>query len=80
MSNEGEFYFNTATGEVEEGKPSSWMARMGPYRTREEAAQALEIARRRNAAWRDDDERWKGEAPEPSGDGTGDDAGADQDS
>ncbi|MGC5166560.1 SPOR domain-containing protein [Luteimicrobium sp. DT211] len=51
MSTDVEYYFNTQTGEVEEGKPSSWTHRMGPYRTREEAAHALERAQQRNETW-----------------------------
>jgi len=51
MSTDAEYYFNTETGEVEEGKPSSWTHRMGPYPTREEAAHALERAQQRNETW-----------------------------
>lgn len=51
-----EFYFNTETRQVEEGKPSSWMHRMGPYPTREAAARALQTARERTTAWQDEEE------------------------
>lgn len=51
MSTDAEYYFNTETGEVEEGKPSAWTHRMGPYRTRAEAEHALETAHQRNAEW-----------------------------
>lgn len=44
----GEFYYNTETGQVEEGKQSDYTERMGPYPTREAAAHAWEIARQRN--------------------------------
>ncbi|MCF2706387.1 hypothetical protein I6E29_03800 [Arcanobacterium haemolyticum] len=54
-----EFYFNTATGEVEEGKQSSWLHRMGPYSTREEAARAYEVAVERNRQIDESDESWK---------------------
>ena len=54
----GEFYFNVATGEVEEGKVSTWVDRMGPYPTREEAAHALEKADARTTVWDGDDEAW----------------------
>lgn len=47
----GEFYFNTKTGEVEVGKPSSWSHRMGPYPTREAAERALQTAHVRTEAW-----------------------------
>ncbi|MEP7764220.1 SPOR domain-containing protein [Sanguibacter sp. 25GB23B1] len=50
-----EFYFNTKTRQVEEGKPSSWTNRMGPYPTREAAARALEKAERRTEAWDEED-------------------------
>jgi hypothetical protein len=56
-----EFYFNTKTHQVEEGKPSAWMNRMGPYPTREAAEQALTTARVRSETWdaedKDDDGR-----------------------
>ncbi len=55
-----EYYFNARTGEVEEGRQSSWDDLMGPYATREDAAQAFEIARKRSAAWDDDDADWGG--------------------
>ena len=51
-----EFYYNTRTHEVEEGRRSDWSQLMGPYATREEAAQALERARSRNEAWVAQDE------------------------
>lgn len=51
------FYFNVETGEVEQGKQSSWSSRLGPYPTREAAEHALETARRRNAAWDEEDRR-----------------------
>ena len=42
------WFFDTETGEVTQGSSSGWESRMGPYKTREEAAQALETAKRRN--------------------------------
>ena len=57
MDDAREFYFNVSTGEVEEGKVSSWANRMGPYDTREEAAHALERAAQRSEAWDEEDER-----------------------
>ena len=35
-----EFYYNTRTGEVEEGRRSDWSQLMGPYATREDADKA----------------------------------------
>lgn len=55
------FYYNTQTGEVEEGFASDWTQRMGPYRTREEAANALENAAQRNKAWDEADREWEGD-------------------
>jgi|GEM_PF-154881 len=54
----GDFYFNISTGEVEEGKVSSWTDRTGPYSTREEAEHALEKAAARTTIWDSDDEAW----------------------
>lgn len=50
-----EYYFNVATGQVEEGKRSQGKDVMGPYATREEAAQALETARERTQSWDEED-------------------------
>jgi hypothetical protein len=33
--------------------------RLGPYDTREGAAEALELVERRNARWKAEDERWE---------------------
>ncbi|NRD25885.1 MULTISPECIES: SPOR domain-containing protein [unclassified Frigoribacterium] len=45
-----EFWFNTKTHEVEEGKVSPAVDRAGPYATRDEAAKAIETIKARNAA------------------------------
>lgn len=62
MANSDEkWYFNQETGEVEQGKVSSFANRMGPYDTREEAANALEIAKTRNEAadaYDEEDDDW----------------------
>jgi hypothetical protein len=50
-----EFYYNTETGQVEQGRQSSWTHLMGPYPTREAAQQALSTARSRSAAWDEED-------------------------
>lgn len=55
------YYYNLATGAVEQGMVSDWTRRMGPYATREEAEKALETARRRTQAWDDVDRAWRGE-------------------
>ena len=51
MFGKKKFYYNTSTGQVEEGRRSSWTHLMGPYPTREAAEQALEIARARTQEW-----------------------------
>lgn len=53
-----EFYFNIATGQVEEGHQSSSDDLMGPYATREGAAAALTTARERTEQWDQDDREW----------------------
>lgn len=54
-----QFWYNARTGEVEEGRQTSWTDRMGPYPTREAAQEALEKADRRTEAWDEEDRRWK---------------------
>lgn len=44
------WYYDTKTGEVLQGKTDSWTNRMGPYDTQEEAAAALETARKNTEA------------------------------
>jgi hypothetical protein len=56
-----EYFYNTRTQMVEKGRQSSWEHLMGPYDTPEEAANAMEIARKRSQAWDDDDKSWRGE-------------------
>ncbi len=55
----GEFYYNLATGEIEEGKVHGATTRMGPYPTAEAARAALAHAQERNAAWDAADARWQ---------------------
>ena len=61
---DAEFYYNTRTHQVEQGRISDWSVLMGPYPTREAAAAALDTARRRTQAW-EDEERAR-EAADPS--------------
>lgn len=44
------WFYNQETGQVEQGKVSSFENRLGPYDTAEEAARALEIIKERNEA------------------------------
>ena len=53
-----EFWFNTRTGAIEEGRVSDWSDVLGPYPTREAAAKALDTARARSAAWDREDREW----------------------
>jgi hypothetical protein len=57
-----EFYFNTRTGQVEEGKQSTWTSLMGPYPTREAAEHALEHAHERSEAFDRDPQHGPDEA------------------
>ena len=58
---EVEYYFNTATGMVEEGKQSTWEHLLGPFATFDAAARALENASERSDAWDEEDKAWRGE-------------------
>lgn len=53
-----EYYFNTRTGEVEEGKKAPWMDRMGPYPSREDALHAYQLAASRNSSFDAQDTQW----------------------
>lgn len=64
---ERRFYFNLTTGQVEEGKQSSVLRRMGPYATYQEAAEALARAQQRSEDWDAETAAWE-EAWDPSED------------
>jgi hypothetical protein len=51
-----EYWFNTKTQEVEIGKQSLSLDRLGPFATLQEAKNAVEIIARRAAALRNEDE------------------------
>ena len=51
-----EYWFNTKTQEVEIGKQSLSLDRLGPFTTMQEAKNAVEIIARRAAAHRKEDE------------------------
>ncbi|WNB84498.1 SPOR domain-containing protein [Cellulomonas sp. ATA003] len=57
MTSGTEYWYNIATGKVEEGRRSSWTDVMGPYATREAAQEALDRAAARTEAWDEEDER-----------------------
>ena len=52
-----QYWYNTETHSVEEGRQSDWSKLMGPYATREEAEHALERARQRTESWDEEDRR-----------------------
>lgn len=54
--NDNEWYYNTKTGEVIQGKQEGYIDRMGPYPSREAAAHALETAKERNKQWDEDED------------------------
>lgn len=51
-----EWYYNTKTGEVIQGKQEGYIDRMGPYPSREAAAHALDTAKERNKQWDEDED------------------------
>lgn len=51
------YWFNTRTGEVEEGPQSLSVDRIGPFTTHEEAAKAHEIVAERARKWAEEDAR-----------------------
>lgn len=65
-----QWYYNSRTHQVEHGMLSSYEYRMGPYKTRQEAEKALELAKKRNEEWDAEDKRWAGQSDQ-EGDGSG---------
>ncbi|NEG70158.1 hypothetical protein [Bifidobacterium choloepi] len=59
MMGDKEWYFNTVTGKVELGPQSPMAIRLGPYKTKEEAEKALDIAEERNKEWENQEREWK---------------------
>jgi cell division septation protein DedD len=56
-NSETEYWFNTKTNQVEVGKQSFAVYRIGPFSTRTEAEQALKIVASKSKAWEEDDDR-----------------------
>jgi hypothetical protein len=50
-----EWFYNTKTGEVEEGRQSLATELDGPFASREEAARAPEIIAERSRKWAEED-------------------------
>ena len=55
MSQQKEYWFNLKTKQVEVGKQSAAIYRVGPFATRQEAEQAEKLLAERSAAWRKED-------------------------
>ncbi|MGJ9425999.1 SPOR domain-containing protein [Nesterenkonia halotolerans] len=54
-----EYWFNVRTGAIEEGAQSSWKHLLGPYASRDEAAEALKRVEANNEAWDEEtSEHW----------------------
>ena len=59
MTEAPQFFYNVRTGQVEEtANKSQSKDLLGPYPTREAAAAALELARKRTEDWDEEDRRW----------------------
>ncbi|MGO3833890.1 MAG: methionine aminopeptidase [Microbacteriaceae bacterium] len=54
---EERYWFNVKTGEVEVGKQSLSIDRLGPFETREEAQRATEILEERARKWAEEEAR-----------------------
>lgn len=52
---ENTYWFNTRTGQVEEGPQSLAVDRLGPFHSREEASRANEIVAERARKWAEED-------------------------
>ena len=50
-----QFWYNLNTGQVEEGMVSPAVERVGPFATRAEAENALEILRANSAKWAEEE-------------------------
>ena len=60
MSQPTQFFYNLSTGEVEElASRGQSKDLLGPYPTREAAAAALALAKKRTEDWDEEDRRWK---------------------
>ena len=51
-----EYWFNTKTNQVEVGKQSIAVFRIGPFKTKDEAQRALKILAEKANNWRQEDE------------------------
>ncbi|UBH06027.1 hypothetical protein K8P10_001538 [Leucobacter sp. Psy1] len=51
------YWYNTRTGQVEDGPQSLSVDRIGPFSTREEASRAPELVEERARKWAEEDAR-----------------------
>ncbi len=51
------YWYNVTSGEVEFGRLSQSVDRVGPFDTREEAANALDLLKKRAQDWAEEDAR-----------------------
>lgn len=51
-----EYWFNTKTNQVEVGKQSIAVYRIGPFKTKDEAQKALQMLAEKASKWRQEDE------------------------
>lgn len=58
MTDDKDWYFDLSDHTVQQGKAARGANRLGPYPTKAAAEQALEIARARNKAADDSEDRW----------------------
>lgn len=58
------YWYCLKDGRVEGDVGCANAERLGPFETETQAAHALELARERNEAWQQEDERWNGEKGE----------------
>ena len=56
QQDEPEFWFNTKTMKVEEGKQVLALYRIGPFQTSDAASRAFEILKARSEAWSEQEE------------------------
>ncbi len=54
------WYYNLLTKEVTQDPGQD---RLGPYKTKEEAEHALQLAKERNEQWHEQDDEWNGKLP-----------------
>ena len=59
-----QWWYDLVHNRVEPDSGGPNLQRLGPFDTKEEAANALEIARKRNEQWDEDENEWNGTKPD----------------